>query len=424
MPQGNLRRTSGAKNGVGVAMALRANPVMKTIVFAAAGAASIGAPFVLADNVDFIDPPRLAAAPEVARDMGPEAPEDLAPLDTRPLARLGAKLGYNDALGPVVGASIASDRLFQDRGRLRFGVEASEDNLAYSLDLATDLSGGQPVFGLGVSADRSQANDLFAFDSESLRLTPRLSWDLGAGQSVTTYLSLSQAEISNVSPTTSALIQNDEGSRERYALGLRYSWLDTTPGVSRLGQRHDLTLELGSTSEDHDFLLLQAKSAASWSFGSDGAVRVTTRLSAGTIHALDGQSHIGDRFMLGQASLRGFAFGGFGPRDLAVADTPALGGNSFAVARVDAQFPNALGDSPILPGVFLDVGTLWDLDSTAGGAAGADPVDDAAHLRASAGISFEFDTGVGKLMLNAAVPLQKQDYDEVENLSLSFQTSF
>ncbi|SNY54972.1 Surface antigen [Pseudooceanicola antarcticus] len=405
-------------------MTFSASFAMKTVVFTSAGIASCTAPFVLADNVDFLDPPHAVAAPEVARDMGPETAEDYAPQDLRPLVRIGAKLAYNDALGPVVGASVASDRLFNDRARLRFGIEASEDSLAYNLDLSGDLTGGEPVFGLGVSADRSQANDLYAFDSQSLSLTPRLSWTLGEGRSLTTYLSLSQAEISNVSGTTSALIQNDEGSRDRYALGLRYSWLDATPGENRLGQRHDLVLELGSTSEDHEFLMLQAKSAASWSFGAAGGIRLTTRLSAGTIHALEGESHVGDRYMLGQASLRGFAFGGFGPRDMAVADTPALGGNSFAVARVDAQFPNALGDSPILPGVFLDVGTLWGLDNTAGGVAGADPVDDAAHLRASAGVSFEFDTGVGKLTLNAAVPLQKQDYDEVENLSLSFQTSF
>ncbi|WP_010140399.1 BamA/TamA family outer membrane protein [Oceanicola sp. S124] len=402
-------------------MPVPSNLVVKGFAFALAGTASLAAPLVLADSVDFLEPPQ--SAPEVTRDAGPEMAEEHAAPDTRPLARLGARLAYNDALGTVVGATVASDRLFDDRARLRFGIEASEDSLAYDLDLSMDAAGGSPVFGLGISADRSEANDLFAFDSESVRLTPRLTWDLGAGHSVASYLSFSRAEISDVSATTSALIRADEVSRTRTALGLRYSWLDRSPGQTRLGQRHDLVLELGQTSEDHEFLLVQAKSAASWSFGAD-TLRLTTRVSAGTIHALGGESHVGDRFVLGQASLRGFAFGGYGPRDMAVADEPALGGNSFAVARIDAQFPRAFGDAPVLPGVFVDVGTLWGLDNTAGGLAGADPVDDSAHLRASAGVSMEFDTGVGKLQLNAAVPLQKEDYDRVENFSLSFQTAF
>jgi outer membrane protein insertion porin family len=130
--------------------------------------------------------------------------------------------------------------------------------------------------------------------------------------------------------------------------------------------------------------------------------------------------------MLGQASLRGFSFGGFGPRDLAVATRPALGGQRFATLRFDAQFPNAFGggDARVIPGVFADVGSLWDLDNVNGGIAGADVVDDSAQLRASLGVTFRINTGIGPIRVYFAHPVEEEVYDETEVFGLSFSRRF
>jgi outer membrane protein insertion porin family len=130
--------------------------------------------------------------------------------------------------------------------------------------------------------------------------------------------------------------------------------------------------------------------------------------------------------MLGQASVRGFEFGGFGPRDLAVANTPALGGNYYGITRFDAQFPNIMGDGAerLTPGVFMDVGSLWGLDNAAGGVAGATPVDEGSNLRASVGLTLRIATGLGPIQMYRAHPVVDEDYDRTQTFGLTFSHSF
>jgi Skp family chaperone for outer membrane proteins len=74
-----------------------------------------------------------------------------------------------------------------------------------------------------------------------------------------------------------------------------------------------------------------------------------------------------DRFF-GNGKIRGFEPNGIGPRD--GTDSDALGGNAFAVARFEADFPLGLPEEyGITGGAFLDVGSVWSLDNTAGLAA-------------------------------------------------------
>ena len=72
-------------------------------------------------------------------------------------------------------------------------------------------------------------------------------------------------------------------------------------------------------------------------------VTLRASLEGGVLTLLGGgNSRIIDRFILGSQQFRGFAYGGIGPRDLAVTNRDALGGNYFAVARFEAEFPLGL----------------------------------------------------------------------------------
>jgi outer membrane protein insertion porin family len=136
-------------------------------------------------------------------------------------------------------------------------------------------------------------------------------------------------------------------------------------------------------------------------------------------------SSIGDRFFLGQGSLRGFGFGGFGPRDLNTPNNSPLGGNSFVAWRTDIQMPYLVGEaSTVVPGVFLDLGSIWDLNSVAGGANGTQIVDDSLNLRASLGISVQFNTAVGPISVSMAHAAKKERYDQTQTLMFSYNRSF
>ena len=65
--------------------------------------------------------------------------------------------------------------------------------------------------------------------------------------------------------------------------------------------------------------------------------------------------------------MRGFEAGGIGPRECAanscgISNNDALGGEHFAVARFEAEFPLGLPDEyGFSGGLFYDVGNLWSL---------------------------------------------------------------
>lgn len=361
----------------------------------------------------------LGEAP--APTVPPSGPAPAVPADPRPLADVTARVGYDSASGPVLGAAVRTDRLFGDQS-LRFSVEASENALRYGVAYgAPDLFGGRPAFGLRLDADRTEPGDVFDFASETWRLRPELRWPRDGGGEATLYALLSHAEVSEVDPDTSALIREDEGDRTLVALGAELSGRGRADAVAL---SWGLGLEAGSTDRGHDYVKAQARLSAGRD-ALDGRLRLTARLRAGALTSLEGDSHIGDRYVLGPASIRGFEYGGFGPRDLAVPGEPALGGNAYAVARLDARLPRLLPpDARIVPGVFLDVGSLWGLDDAAGGVSGEAMVDDDARLRASVGLSLAIGTGLGPVTLSVAHPFEKERYDEVQTVSLGFETRF
>lgn len=140
----------------------------------------------------------------------------------------------------------------------------------------------------------------------------------------------------------------------------------------------------------------------------------------GAIASLGGtNSRVTNRYFLNGSKMRGFESLGLGPRVGNAAGGNALGGNMFAVARFDAEFPLGLPEEyGMSAGVFYDIGTVWGLDNTAGG------VDDSMHLRSAIGVSLLWTTGIGPLRFNFSKALQKQTYDNEQSFELTIQTKF
>ncbi|ALI54456.1 outer membrane protein assembly factor BamA [Celeribacter marinus] len=141
-------------------------------------------------------------------------------------------------------------------------------------------------------------------------------------------------------------------------------------------------------------------------------------IEGGAISSSDG-TMVNDRFFNSSDVIRGFEPGGIGPRDGAT-DT-ALGGNFYAVARVEAQFPLGLPEEyGIKGGVFLDHGAVWGLDDETGIEAGsADRT-----FRTVAGASIFWITPIGPLRFNFSKALDKQDFDKEQSFDLTISTEF
>ncbi len=124
---------------------------------------------------------------------------------------------------------------------------------------------------------------------------------------------------------------------------------------------------------------------------------------------------------MGPSVMRGFEPGGIGPRERTSGDIDdALGGNMFAVARFEAEFPLGLPDEyGISGGVFYDIGSLWDLDTT-----NSDVIYEDGSIRQVAGVSLFWNTAIGPLRFNFSKALVKEEHDIPQEFELTISTEF
>lgn len=357
--------------------------------------------------------------------LGQVEGEAVPPAEAAPIGQLSGKVAYNTEDEFVLGFGFLTERLFGRDQSLRVDAEAMSSGTRLSFSYLNDqIAGGSPRFGLRVFRTDSKPGDAYDFDSQVLGVSPRLTWDLGDSGTGSLYALYSDGEISNVAADASILIRDDEGGQTASVVGVDVNLRFPGTGGVRRDTRLTFDVSYGSTSRGNDFLRYVMGLDMLFAPASENVV-LRSQLRTGGIDSKSGTTSIGDRFMLGDSSIRGFAFGGFGPRDLASGEA-ALGGNRFAVARFDAQFPTLFGEGAerLTPGVFVDVGSLWGLDNAAGGPLGADAVDDSQNLRASAGITLKIDTGFGPIDLYAAHPFEKEDYDSTQAIGLIYSRRF
>ncbi|MEH7826665.1 outer membrane protein assembly factor BamA [Gemmobacter sp. JM10B15] len=221
---------------------------------------------------------------------------------------------------------------------------------------------------------------------------------------------------------TSPIIGRDEAREGLFysGIGATYSYDSRISGVNPNG---GVLLRFGvdyaGLGGDVDSITATALALAETKVWNE-EVTLRAVFEGGALHMLnDDPSRVTDRYF-GGGKIRGFEPGGIGPRDLATDD--ALGGNFFAVARFEADFPLGLPEEyGISGGLFADFGSVWSLDDVAG-QSGA--VDDGFHLRSSVGVSIFWTTPIGPLRFNFSKALDKQDYDKEQSFDLTISTKF
>ncbi len=143
-------------------------------------------------------------------------------------------------------------------------------------------------------------------------------------------------------------------------------------------------------------------------------------VEAGLLSYSSGSSRVTDRFFMGPSVMRGFRPAGIGPRETDGSINDALGGDKFAVARFEAEFPIGLpAEYGITGGVFYDVGNLWSVDAT-----DADILYSSGSWRHVIGSSIFWTTPIGPLRFNFTKALQKEALDEEQTFDLTISTKF
>ena len=119
----------------------------------------------------------------------------------------------------------------------------------------------------------------------------------------------------------------------------------------------------------------------------------------------------------GTNSVRGFEDNTLGPRSAPTQfyyNGQPLGGSVKTVGSIEAYFPTLFDSPSARISAFVDVGNVFSSTSEA----------KAKELRASAGVALLWRAPVGPISISYALPLKKQDGDEIERLQFNFGGQF
>jgi len=337
----------------------------------------------------------------------------------------GVSFGANEGLGANI--------QFTETNFLGRGQRVSAEIVTVRRGRSFNFSFTEPAvlgrnleFGIQAGLGSTTAGRFAQFGTRRLQFSPSLAFPVSEFGRMGVRYSASRNEISvaaaptdpDVDDPISARIRQDAGRFTTSSIGFTYSY-DTR----RVGRDPDrgvvfrFNQDIAGLGGDRRW----ARSTALLGYEQrilGGDVTLRAEAEAGAVWHRSGPSLITERFELGSDQMRGFRPYGLGPRDEATGD--GLGGNYFAVARLEAQFPLGLPQEyGIAGGAFVDVGSVWGVDGTEDITVVGDR-----KLRAVAGVSLFWDTPIGPLRFNFTTPLRREAVDRVQRFDLTVSSRF
>ncbi|EDQ04112.1 Outer membrane protein assembly factor BamA [Sulfitobacter indolifex] len=336
----------------------------------------------------------------------------------------GGSFSNNDGFGVAV--SFQEDNFLGRGQRLSLSISTAEDATRYGLTFVEPRFLGRDL-AFGLKLDYAETNSSYtSYDTERLVFQPSLTFPVSENGRLSTRYTLEGIEmLKRDDEDNSATIANEIGAGALFSSSVGYTYtydtrrtgLDPTQGVLfEFGQ------DFAGLGGDNEFIKTTAKvTGEKLIFNEDVTLRAT--LEGGALAWNSGTNRAVDRFILGPSIMRGFEPGGIGPRDQSNGVDDALGGNFFAVARFEAEFPLGLPEEyGITGGVFYDVGNLWDLSdvNTSGGTI----VGESGSFRHVVGLSLFWDTPLGPLQFNVSDALKKESFDKEQSFEVTLRTTF
>jgi outer membrane protein insertion porin family len=144
------------------------------------------------------------------------------------------------------------------------------------------------------------------------------------------------------------------------------------------------------------------------------------RVQGGFVTGWDGQQvPLMNSFFGGPQMVRGFAPNGFGPRDLTPGTTmDNVGGTKYFVTTAEAQapIPGVPSDFGLKLAVFSDAGSVWGYGGPTYFPQFGQSVQvaDSTFIRSSVGVGLVWDSPLGPLQVDYAIPLTKTSYDVLQ----------
>lgn len=338
---------------------------------------------------------------------------------------LGGSYSRNDGFGVAIGLRESN---FLGRGQsIGLSWSTAEDSEEYTFSFAEPYLLGRDLrFDIGLGYAESESS-FASYDTETVFLRPSLTFPLGERSRLSVRAFYDDTEmLSRDNETNSVTITNEIGQGGLVSQGVGYTY-SFDSRIGGLNPNAGVLLEFGQdfsgVGGDNEFIKTTARVVAQTRVLSEEVV-LRASFEGGSLNwSGDTFSRITDRFILSNSIFRGFEPAGVGPRDQSNGADDALGGNLYAVARFEAEFPLGLPEElGIRAGVFYDIGNLWDLDDVA--TSGGTIVGEGGSFRQVIGLSVFWDTPIGPLRFNFTNALKKEDFDQEQSFDFTLSTQF
>ncbi|MBL3577763.1 outer membrane protein assembly factor BamA [Rhodovulum sp. BSW8] len=342
-------------------------------------------------------------------------------VEEQPTGTLSFGLSYSQTDG--AGAALSfSENNFLGRGQyLSARIDTGTDNATSRLVFVEPAFLGRDVrFRFGATYSQTDTGKYDSeYETQKIEISPSLEFPISENGRFELRYAIGENTFKNYEGDSEVLAREAEDPGQTFSkVGYGFTYdtrrtgLDPNSGiVLKFNQDY---AGLGGDLEFIETTALAGVQRMVW----NEEVTLRAELEGGALTMLgDSESRVTERYFL-NGKMRGFDGNGLGPRE----GDEALGGNMYAVARFEAEFPLGLpAEYGITGGVFADFGTVWGLDNT-GTSSG--PVDDDFHLRSAVGVSLFWKTPLGPLRFNFSKAVMKEDYDEEQNFDFTISTRF
>ena len=330
-----------------------------------------------------------------------------------------------------IGANISfAEQNFLGRGQsLSFAVSttSSDSNYAFAFAdpgfLSRDLT-----FGFSISYNESSSlSDDYTINSGRFR--PYLAFPLSENarlQARYTYALDDVAEVTDSSAVGDIIFaESKEGETRDSSIGYTFSYDTRRTGLNpKAGFLLEFNQDFGGIGGNRSFVKTTAKAVAQTLIMSE-EVTLRASIEGGLLDFSKGRSRVSDRFSIGPSIMRGFEYGGIGPREIGGSIDASLGGEKYAVAKFEALFPLGLPEEyGITGGAFYDIGALWDGGDRGTTTAGHSVESNGFVDRHVVGVSILWDSMLGPLRMDFSEAVKSSDHDKEANFNLGISTNF
>ncbi|KUF12142.1 outer membrane protein assembly factor BamA [Pseudoponticoccus marisrubri] len=337
------------------------------------------------------------------------------------------------------GAAISfSETNFLGRGQsFNFSINTASSAQRYSIGFIEPAFLGRDLtFGVNLSYTETDYEDS-VYNTTRGVFQPFIGFPVSENGQLQLRYTLEYTDFSNIDPSQPkpadlggiVFAEATSGERIDSSLGYTYSYDTRRTGLNpNAGVLLEFGQDFAGVGGDTTHIKTSVRAIAQTKVLSE---EVTLRASfqGGALNYSQGESRTTDRFLIGPNIMRGFEYGGIGPREVGPGGVDdALGGNFYAVAKFEAEFPLGLPEEyGISGGVFYDVGSVWGVNdgySNIATTAGNSVVSPDFDLRHVVGVSVFWDSALGPLRLNFSEPLKKTKWDKPLNFNLTVSTRF